>query len=64
MIDRLPALNEREIAVNTLMVMVLSVSPGGGVVGVEFGDGTELLVAAGTAGVDDGIITTVEEEHL
>ena len=63
MIDRLPALNEREIAVNTLMVMVLSVSPGGGVVGVEFGDETELLVAAGTAGVDDGIITTVEEKH-
>ena len=49
---------------NTLIVMVLSaVSPGGGgggVVGVEVG---ELLVAAGTAGVDDGIITIVEEEH-
>ena len=43
--------------VNTLIVMVLSaVSPGGGggVVGVEVG---ELLVAAGTAGVDDGNIT-------
>ena len=52
--------------VNTLIVMVLSaVSPGGGG-GVErvVGDVTELLVAAGTAGVDDGIIITiVEEEH-
>ena len=39
---------------NTPVVMVLSVSlgGGGGVVGVEVG---ELLVAAGTAGVDDGL---------
>ena len=51
--------------VNTLIVMVLSAaSPGGdGIVGVEVGDVTELLVAAGTAGVDGGISTIVEEEH-
>ena len=52
--------------VNTLIVMVLSaVSPGGGgMVGVVVEWMlTELLVAAGTAGVDGGIITIVEEEH-
>ena len=32
--------------------------------GVEVGDVTELLVAAVTSGVDDGIITIVEEKSI
>ena len=43
----------------------LSVSPGGGTgVTVEVGCVTEVLVALGTARVDDGIITREMENHL